>query len=411
MRILFLTQILPYPPDAGPRIKTWNVLRYLTGCGHAVTLLTFLRPEEEPHLPAVQAICEQVISMPIRRSRWVDGLAFLRSLVTRRPFLVERDDLPAMQAALSRLIAAGGFDAVHADQLTMAQFGLRAAAALPAALTFDAHNATWAILDRMRATAPAPLRPLLAFEMRAVRRYEAMLLRRCEHVLAVTDIDRAALLDTLASPEERERAAGKMTTIPIAVDIEAFGPVTTDPGSLNILTLGTLRYPPNAEGIRWFAREVYPLVQQALPGVSLTIIGKDPPADFRQLAETDPSVTVTGYVPDLVPYLERAAVLVVPVLTGSGMRVRILEAFSRALPVVTTTIGLEGIQAEPGQDVLVADTPAAFAAATLRVLQEPALRASLSRHARQVAVRRYSWQSALQPLDRLYPPAAPKEVR
>jgi glycosyltransferase involved in cell wall biosynthesis len=121
------------------------------------------------------------------------------------------------------------------------------------------------------------------------------------------------------------------------------------------MTMGTLHYPPNADGIRWFAKDVFPLVRQQVPQVTLTIVGKNPPPDFLHLQEQYPGViTVTGYVPDLTPFMEKAAIMVVAVRAGGGMRVRILEAFARGLPVVTTTVGLEGIEARPGEDVLVA---------------------------------------------------------
>jgi len=96
MNILFLTQIVPFPPDAGPKVKTWHVLRFLAGQGHSVTLVSFVRPEEEPHLPALAEVCEAVYSVPIRRSRAADAGFMIRSYLTGRPFLVERDDLPAM---------------------------------------------------------------------------------------------------------------------------------------------------------------------------------------------------------------------------------------------------------------------------------------------------------------------------
>ena len=124
MRILFLTQIIPYPPDAGPRVKTWHVLRYLSAQGHEVTLVSFVRPEEEQYVPVLRELCAAVHTVPIRRSRLADVGYWLRSHLSGRPFLIERDDLSAMRRLLAGLAAQERFDAVHADQLGMGQFAL-----------------------------------------------------------------------------------------------------------------------------------------------------------------------------------------------------------------------------------------------------------------------------------------------
>lgn len=416
MHLLLLTQILPYPPDAGPKVKTWHVLRYLLAQGYRVTLASFIRPEEEPYLDAIREVCPQTHTVPIRRSRLADAGYWLRSQRTGRPFLIERDDLVAMRSLVQTLVAGGDIDVIHADQLTMTQFALpytrdpsEAADPSRPATVFDAHNAVWTIIARMASNAPAYLKPVLALEARRVKRYEGLIVRRFDHTLAVTTQDQAALLEACRDQSNgADPVDDRLTVVPIAVDTQSLRPTHGNRASRNIMTLGTLHYPPNADGIRWFAREIFPLVQQQHPEVTLTIIGKNPPTDFLQLAHAHPqSVEVTGYVPDLTPYCERAALMVVPVRAGGGMRVRILEAFARAMPVVTTTIGLEGIQARPGEDVLVADTPQDFAAAVVRLLQDPSLRASLAANGRRLVEERYDWQVVLQTMDRVYQQVIP----
>jgi glycosyltransferase involved in cell wall biosynthesis len=145
---------------------------------------------------------------------------------------------------------------------------------------------------------------------------------------------------------------------------------------------------------------------------TLTIVGPRPARDLVTLARRQPGVVrVTGYVPDVTPYFAHAGVVVVPVRAGAGMRVRILEAFARAVPVVTTTVGLEGIEAEPGRDVLVADTAEALAAAVVRVLRDPALAAELAVRGRRLVEARYDWRVALAGLDRVYAPPRGADAR
>jgi polysaccharide biosynthesis protein PslH len=408
MRILLLTQIIPYPPNAGPRMKTWHVLRYLVSRGHEVTLVSFIRPEEEQYLPVLTDLCQAVHAVPIKRSRIADVVYLLRSQVTGRPFLIERDDLKEMRQLVAQLVQTHSFDVVHADQLTMTQFALQAQALAdengvkrPFTI-FDAHNATWTITRRMIDNVPLPLKPILRLETERIKRYEARLIAELDHTMVVIDEDQDALLagvDKAQANALRQR----FTTIPIAVDTAELTPTPRQPNAGNILTLGTLSYPPNADGIRWFLNEVFPLIQAQMPDVTLTIVGKDPPRDFLQAAAAQPdTIEVTGFVPSLDPYMAEAAVLVVPVRAGSGMRVRLLEAFARAMPTVTTTIGLEGITAEHERHLLIADEPADFARQTVWLLQDESLQTRLGENGRLLAEQKYDWQIALQKMDAVF---------
>jgi glycosyltransferase involved in cell wall biosynthesis len=406
MRVLLLTQILPYPPDAGPRVKTWHVLQHLAQRGHRITIVSFVRPEERAHLPAVMAHCDRVVAVPLRRSRLADGWHLLRSRLTGRPFLLIRDDLSRMRGAVEACLSAGDWDVVHADQLTMTQFVLSPkGAGLHPYRIFDAHNATWTILNRMaRGSAPA-VRAVLGWEAQRIRAYEGRVVRTFEHTLAVSEADRRDLLAAAADggwvPEE-----DRISVVPIAVDTEGVTPVKRSPRGPDILTLGTLHYAPNAEGVRWFLQHVFPRILAEIPEARLTIVGRNPPRDFLRLARQRPDrLNVAGYVPDLTQHLQQAAVVVVPVLSGSGMRVRILEAMARGMPIVTTNVGREGIDARPGEDMLVEDSPEGFAAQVVNVLRDPALQARLAKGGRRLAEARYDRRVVLKELDRAYAPA------
>ncbi len=411
MHIVFLTQIIPYPPDAGPKVKTWHVLRYLADLGYKITLVSFMRPEEEPYLGALREVCTSLHTVPIRRSRINDAGYWALSQLTRRPFLVERDDSRQMRRIIRTIVETEQVDFIHADQLTMAQFALppqtngshRKIERWPA-LIFDAHNAVWTILDRMVQNMPWFIRPVVALEAHRIKQYEAMIVQQFDHTLAVTEIDHQALKQAVAVQNSSTAAVDqKITVVPIAVNTSLLQPVPRVVDSKNILTLGTLHYPPNADGIRWFLTEVFPQVRQAVPEATLTIVGKNPPQDFLLAASQNPdAIQVTGYAPELEPYIQRAALMVVPVRAGGGMRVRILEAFSRAIPGVTTTIGLEGIDAVPERDVLVKDTEKDFAGAVIRLLREKNLQAQLAANSRTFVETHYDWQVVLGKMDAVY---------
>ncbi|HWQ15070.1 MAG TPA: glycosyltransferase [Roseiflexaceae bacterium] len=396
MHILLLTQIVPFPPDSGPKIKTYHLLRSLAQ-RHRVTLVTFTRNrKEEDAAAALREICAAVHTVYLHRSRGRDALALGYSLLGGRPWLMERDDLRAMHRTLARLVraeAAAGrpFDLVHADQLNMAQFAER----LPLPRLLDQHNAVWTIFRRMALQARGPTRLFLEREWRLLKRYEGRVCREFEAVTAVSHEDRQFLFEAMGG--ERD-----MPVIPIAIDAEAQPLVPREPGARGILSLATMMWPPNVDGVLWYAREIHPLVRQAAPDSRFYVVGQRPVAEVRALPERDPSIEVTGYVPDATPYIARSACLIVPLRSGGGMRVKILEALARGIPVVSTTIGYEGIDLTPGEHLLVADTPAEFAAAVTRLLGDPSYGARIAEAGRRRLLERYDWRAVCPAMDAVY---------
>ncbi|MCC6177951.1 MAG: glycosyltransferase [Chloroflexi bacterium] len=395
MRILLLTQVVPYPPDSGPKIKTYNVLRYLAE-RHTLHLVSFTRSSAEVQAATtLRRWCETVDTVSLTRSRIADIGYLARALASQRSFLVERDDSQQMRTTIGQLLARYQFDAVHADQLTMGQFAVD----LPIPLrVLDEHNAVWTIVRRAAQHERWGLRRLLAeVEWRRLRGYEGTLCRAFDRVLVVSDEDRCALEAATAGP----LAA---MVVPIAVDVTELPFAARTCEARTILSMATMFYPPNVEGVEWFARAVLPRIRQVQEDAHFFAVGSRPPPHIQRLGTTVPGMTVTGYVSDLEPYLRRSGVLVVPLHSGSGMRVKILEAFARGIPVVSTTIGVEGISARSGEHLLVADSPGDFAEAVLRILSDRALAARLTAQARALVEHDYDRRVALCSLDDVYSP-------
>ena len=396
MNILLLTQIVPYPPDSGPKVKTYHLLRHLAA-HHRITLVAFTRnPQEEQDAAALRSICAAVHTVHLDRSRVRDALALGQSLISRRPWLMVRDDLPAMHTFLAKLVAqaeASGqpFDLVHADQLNMAMFADR----LPLPRLLDQHNAVWTIFKRMAQQEHGAARLFLEREWRLLKRYEGDVCKRFEAVTAVSDEDRVALFDAIGA--ERD-----MPVIPIAVDADAEQIIPRSEGANGILSLATMMWPPNVDGVMWFARAIYPLIRQGVPETSFYVVGQRPVAEVRALPESEPTIKVTGYVADPKPYISSSACLIVPLRSGGGMRVKILEALARGIPIVSTTIGYEGIDLLPGKHLLVADTPEAFAAAVTELIRNPALGAQLAEAGRRRLMERYDWKAVYPAMEAVY---------
>ncbi len=437
MNILFLTQVLPYPLDAGPKVRAYHMLRHLSA-RHAVTLVSFTRPDDPPEaLAHLASVCAAVHTLAMRRSILRNVRAGVKGLLTGLPITIVRDEVGEMAALLRRLTAETAFDVVHADQLSMAWWGLLAATGKPPFASFalrglrapsrlrapntprlllDEHNAIYQLARRMAEAETHPLRRrIMQREARAFRRYEAAVLRACDAVLTVTEEDREHLLALQSQIHDVrstmydvppisdiEHRPSNITVIPICVDPEQVAVVPRAPGgSPTILHLGTMFWPPNVAGVLWFAREVLPLIHAVQPEARFVIVGKNPPAEVQALA-SDPRITVTGYVADATPHLAAADAFVVPLHAGGGMRVKILDAWLWGLPIVSTPIGAEGIDLRDGENILIAGDARAFAAATLRCLSDPALNARLRTAGRAWVEEKYAWQAVYRRVDAVY---------
>ncbi|MDJ0753674.1 MAG: glycosyltransferase family 4 protein [Ardenticatenaceae bacterium] len=405
MRILFLSQLVPYPPDAGAKVRSYNVLQYLQRAGHDVTLVAFARPSDQAAaINHLQRLCTAVYTVPMIRSRLKDAWYFGRSVLTGEPFLIARDRVPAMHALLSGLLAARPFDAVHVDQLWMAPYALAIRQIVQKQggsiqLVLDQHNAVYMIPNRMAETSRPPVRALLQWEARKMKRFELATCARFDHTVWVTDEDRLAL-----GPRDGEMIGD--LTIPICIDAEQKSVIQRQPNAHRVTFLGGLHWPPNAAGIAWFVHEVWPRIQTHLPQATLTIIGKNPP---RLLTSSDPPITqldITGYVADVTSYLAETAAFIVPLHAGGGMRVKIIDAWAWGLPVVSTTIGAEGIDYQDGTNLLIGDDPPSFARAVCRLLEQPDLGEAIGRVGRQTAETCYDWRRVYCAWDQVYPPPA-----
>lgn len=402
MNILFLTQVLPYPLDAGPKVRAYYVLRYLAQ-QHDVTLVSFVRATDTPAaMDHLRTFCRAVHGVPMQRSKLKDAGYLARSLLARRPFIIERDESGAMNALLDDLAAqVGPFDAVHADQLWMAPYALRVKArttsGTPPLTIMDQHNAVYMILRRLAEAERNPAkRMLMEHEADKLASFEVATCAAFDHVTWVTQEDHDAVQIVAAAPVRNDGV------LPICGSPEDSPAIARRPDSRRVTFLGGLHYPPNAQGVLWFAEHAFPQVLAAQPDAILTVIGKQPPEALRSLGIPARNLEITGYVDDPQPYLAETAAFVVPLLAGGGMRVKIIDGWSWGLPIVSTRIGAEGIDAVDGVNMLLADEPADFAAAVIALLADPAQNAKIAAGGRRWAVERYNWRTVYRGWDRIY---------
>ena len=313
-------------------------------------------------------------------------------MLSQQPFLIVRDRVGEMDALLQRACGARSFDAVHADQLWMAPYAQRCAG--PERRILDQHNAVFMAVRRMAHGEPNLVkRALVQSESTKLESFERQTCKQFDDVVWVSEDDRRALANG-SNGRSRNRV------IPIATDPRERR-VLRGGRRFRVTFLGGMHWPPNAEGIRWFAESIWPQVAAADSSALLTVIGKGAPKELEQLQPAD-RVEVTGYVDDVEPYLEETAAFIVPLLSGAGMRVKILDAWCGGLPVVSTTVGAEGIEASDGEDILIADAPAAFADAVVRVLRDSKLAERIGDAGRATVERSYDWREVYRAWDAVY---------
>ncbi|MBN1400387.1 MAG: glycosyltransferase, partial [Anaerolineae bacterium] len=272
-RVLFLTQVLPYPLDAGPKVRAYYVLRQLAE-EHAVTLVSFVREDDSPEaIDHLAGLFEAVHAVPMQRSRWRDARALVRALLARESIVILRDEIETMQRKLQALVNAQSYDVIHADQTSMAQYALYAREAIAdsdrrqaAKTVVDVHNALFRVPQQLAsANASWPQRLLMGREARLLEQYERRTYARFDRVVFVSDADRLALGVDLG-------AAHEPVTIPICIDPDEAPMVPLDGEAQLITHLGTMFWPPNVQGVAWFIREILPLVLQEAPAARLVLI-------------------------------------------------------------------------------------------------------------------------------------------
>jgi len=233
--------------------------------------------------------------------------------------------------------------------------------------------------------------PLIKLEERRVRKYETEIIRDFDVGTMVSAFDKDYLLELNNSL--------KLAVIPMGVDLDYFSPGKKD-YKPQILFTGTMNYFPNYDAALYFCNEIFPLVKQKSPDVSFYIVGNNPHKKLLQIASDD--IVITGHVPDVRPYFDDSAVFVCPLRSGSGMQAKNLEAMAMGVPIVTTSIGLEGLEATPDREIFVADKPKDFANYVIRLIKEPSLRREISENERKLVETKYSWPEIVKGLNQIY---------
>ncbi|HEY0083494.1 MAG TPA: glycosyltransferase, partial [Pyrinomonadaceae bacterium] len=385
MRILWLKTELLHPVDKGGKIRTFHMLKELKR-EHHITYLTLDDGSGAPDAMArASEYCHEVVRVEHRtRAKFSAGFyaELAANLVSPLPYFMKKYKSARMRSEIERLVAGDNFDVLVCDFL-QPSVNVPQRLAVPAVL-FQ-HNVEAMIWKRHYEVQANPLKKTYLYgQWRKSHAYERAACRRFDHVVAVSQEDR----------ETMERAYGlkSVSDVPTGVDTEFFRPRGTearDPH--NLVFTGSMDWLPNEDAIQFFTKEIMPLVRARVPAATLTVVGRNPYQSLVELGRRDSSIIVTGRVEDVRPYMERAAAYIVPIRVGGGTRLKIYEAMAMEKPIISTTIGAEGLPLTNGRELLLADTAQTFADAVVRVLTDEAQARELGARAAEAVRARFSW--------------------
>lgn len=410
MRILWLKNELLHPVDKGGKIRTYNMLKELKH-DHHVTYLTLddgsASAEDRKN---ASEYCQELVCIPhAHREKFTPGFYFelILNLISRHPYAIKKYESHRMRREILERERNESFDLVVCDFLAPA-VNVPRSLKLPAIL-FQ-HNMEAMIWKRHYEFQSDPIKKAyLHIQWRKMRRFEKEMCRRFDRVITVSVHDLEEM--------KREYGAEAIFDVPTGVDTEFFRPSgRVPPSAHNLVFTGSMDWLPNDDAIRYFMREIMPLIKKRTPAVTLTVVGREPTPALVDLSKEDPSLIVTGRVDDVRPYIERAAAYVVPLRIGGGTRLKIFEAMAMEKPVVSTTVGAEGLPLTNGVELLLADEPAAFADAVVRVLIDSAYAFQLGRRAASTVRTNNGWRQVTERFisicanTKSYPESAPEFV-
>ena len=386
LRVLVLDEEFPWPLDSGKRLRSWHLLSRLAR-RHEVHLVAFGAANE-----AGCRVLELagIHTHPVPPSRPLSPahlyLHLLASLLSPLPYSVIKHRQPAFAARVRQLCRDGGessagFDLVHCEWTPYAVYAAEFAA-LPWLIA--THNLEQEIWRRRAQLARWPWqRAFLQLQARRMARFERAVFAQASGLTAVSERDARFIGEQTNSP---------VWTVANGVDFERFTPPATPPsGPPHLLYLGSLDWQPNIDAVEQLLDSIFPLIRQRFPDAVLDVVGRRPSPALRRRIAASPGVVLHGGAGDVRPYLAGARAILIPLRAGGGTRIKILEAMAAGCPVVSSRIGAEGLAVADERHLLLAESPAEFAHAVARLLNEPSLAVHLTQAARRLVVADYGW--------------------
>ena len=394
MRVLQLCHRVPFPPSDGGSIAMHQVTAGLLGQGIQVKVLAVAPEHQMPDLsllPADYLKATEFEAIPV--STKIRPWPAFRNLFTRRSYNVDRFRSRAMELKLKEVLQQQSFDIIQLEGLYLTPFLPVIRKFSKARVVYRAHNIEHFIWKRMAAGCRTPLRKqYLQLLARRLEAYEKRVIHEVDGLAAISPVDEQYFLSM--------GFKGPATVIPVGMpDLELPDPLP-EPEAGSVFHLGSMDWRPNQEGIKWFLQQVWPIVVSRMPWLKFYLAGKRMPPSFQRFASEN--VRVIGEVPDAIAFTLSKHVMVVPLLSGGGMRVKIIEGMAAARPIVSTRIGAEGIPCRHGEHLFLADGPDQMAQWIIHCFEEPGSATQVARQAREFAIGNFRTDHLIKKLIKFY---------
>ena len=395
MKILFVTARFPYPPLEGDKIIAYQRLKYLSE-KHEITLLSFSDEcVDNEYVAQVVKYCKEICLVTLRKSQAYSNL-MLHGL-GRTPWQVLYYKSKYFRTKADELLAENRYDLIHTFMLRVAPYvcGYERCAKIVELIDSMELN-----MLRRASSERGIKRMIFAEEARRLSRYEANVAKQFDRAVVVSGIDAKTI------------GTGNVVVNPLGVDLDEFCPrFSEDKDPSMVVFTGNMRYFPNETAVLHFARDIFPLIQEALPDARFRVIGTGPSHRVKRLENENKAIRVLGFVNSMSDHINRASVSVCPMLAGSGMQFKILEALACGIPVVATSVAKGDIQVDEDDGLFIADEPAAFADRVVGIIEDENLRTSIADRAPKAVERRYSWRRSNSAIDSIYSELSPRRGR
>ncbi len=390
MKILQVAPQVPYPPEDGGKVGIYNITKHLARRGHDVTLFAFDRAPGTDYGPLREFCALHTHAHSTRNSA---GGALL-NIFSDLPYTISKYRSPDFLRLLVKFTQDHPVDVVHIDHLHMAAYGVALKRRSGPPIVLREHNVESVIMERYADHASNPaMRAYARLQQRRLRAYESRMVGLYDACCPITPDD--------ASKIRGMNPAARLHIVPGGVEASYFAaPDESAIAPDSIVFFGGMDWVPNRDAVLWFLEEIFPVVLKSRPEATLTIVGKNVPDEVARHA--GPRVLMRGYVEDLRAEIQRHAVSIAPFRIGGGMRLKIIESFAMSVPVVSTTIGCEGIGASHGETILIGDTPGEFAAQLVRLLGDGGMRRTVREAAFALASARYRWDNVAAMFEDVY---------
>jgi polysaccharide biosynthesis protein PslH len=387
VHIVWLKTELLHPVDKGGKIRSYYMLKELKRSCRITYLTLDDGTAGENARELASEYCHELVCIPHPlREKFTTGfyVELMLNLTSQLPYAIKKYESAAMRTEISKRVTAGRFDVLVCDFLAPA---VNVPSTIECPSLLFQHNVEAMIWKRhYEVQTNAAKKTYLYRQWQKMRAFEAKMCPRFDGVVAVSREDREQM--------RQEYNVKSICDVPTGVDTSFFRPSgEVKRRTANLVFTGSMDWLPNEDAIRYFTEQILPSIRQRIPGVTLTVVGRSPYPALVELSKRDPSVIVTGRVDDVRPYMEEAALYVVPLRIGGGTRLKIYEAMAMEKAIVSTSIGAEGLPLENGRDILLADTPEAFADTVTRLLGDEKLAADIGKRAAEKVRASFGWNT------------------